>query len=134
MKKRVLLCDDDEQILQTVEFALKRAGFQVLAARDGNQAWKLFEEQPPDVLVTDYRMPRMNGLELVQRIRDTEETAHVPVVMITAASHDISQQIKLKALQISAIVAKPFSPHELLHCVQRAIETRLPSSPMAFYR
>ena len=67
--KRILLCDDDLHILRAAEFKFKRAGFEVLCADDGEEAWRLIHERRPDIVITDCQMPRLSGLELALRIK-----------------------------------------------------------------
>ena len=65
MPKRILLCDDEVHILRAAEFKLKRAGYDVQTASDGQEAWEHIQAQPPDILITDCQMPRLDGLGLV---------------------------------------------------------------------
>ena len=69
MSAKVLLCDDEIHILRAAEFKLSRAGFDVRCATDGQEAWEAIERERPDLLITDFQMPRLNGLDLIQRIR-----------------------------------------------------------------
>ena len=132
MHKRVLVCDDEFHIRQTTEFVLKRAGFEILCAADGQQGWELFQQYHPDILVTDFQMPGMNGAQLVQRIRESHPSPKIPVVMITGKAGEFSGKSEFEQLQVAALIAKPFSPHELLHCVQRLIETAVTQNGLAF--
>ena len=123
MNKRVLLCDDEIHILRAVEFKLKRAGFEVQSASDGQEAWEMIEKQRPDLLVTDCQMPRLDGLGLVERIRAHPATSDLPVIMLTAKGFELGQHDVVEPLKILTVLAKPFSPRELLHCVQQIVET-----------
>jgi len=123
MAKYVLLCDDEIDLLLPTEHALQRVGVDVKCAVDGQQAWELILEHPPTVLVTDWQMPKLNGVELVKRIRGLQETRHLPVVMITAKYAELVQAAETSRLQLAAIIAKPFSPRELSLCVEQIVET-----------
>ena len=121
MTKRVLLCDDDVHILRAAEFKLKRAGFDVCTAGDGQEGWELIQQQMPDLVVTDCQMPRLDGFGLVGRIRQNEETALLPVMMLTAKGFEIDQQETAETWNVLEVIAKPFSPRELLQKVEAAI-------------
>jgi len=122
MDKTVLLCDDELAILRPTEYALQRDGVNVLCAINGEQAWQLILTSHPDVLVTDWQMPRLDGLELVERIRDHNDTQSLPVIMISARTDELQQSERAKRLQLAAVIAKPFSPRELSRCIERIVE------------
>lgn len=118
MTKRILLCDDEIHILRAAEFKLKRAGYDVRTAGDGQEAWEAICRQKPDVLVTDYQMPRLDGFELVQRVRENPDTEDLPVLMLTAKGYELSQEELAEKWNVVAVIAKPFSPRELLRKVE----------------
>jgi DNA-binding response OmpR family regulator len=121
MAKRVLLCDDEIHILRAAEFKLKRAGFDVQVAGDGEEAWEAIEAQKPDVLITDCQMPRLDGLELVRRVRENPDTRDLPVLMLSAKGYELSQEELAEKWNVAALIAKPFSPRELLRLVERIL-------------
>ena len=123
MTKSVLLCDDEMHILRAAEFKLKRSGFDVTCTGDGEEAWESIREKKPHILVADYQMPRLDGMGLVARIREHDEFADIPVIMLTAKGFELAQREDADRYNVLAILAKPFSPRELLHCVQQVIET-----------
>ena len=126
MTKRVLLCDDEPPILRAAEFKLKRSGFDVVCACDGQQAWELIQQTPPDILVTDCQMPRMTGSELCQHVRHDERTRNLPVIMLTAKGFEITDQVQAE-LGISRLMSKPFSPRELLEAVTELLAASAPA-------
>ena len=126
MTKRVLLCDDEPPILRAAEFKLKRSGFDVVCACDGQQAWELIQQTPPDILVTDCQMPRMTGSELCQHVRRDERTRNLPVIMLTAKGFEITGQVQAE-LGISRLMSKPFSPRELLEAVTELLAASAPA-------
>ena len=71
MAKRILLCDDEMHILRAAEFKFKRAGYDVVCASDGQEGWEQVLALRPDIIVTDCQMPRLNGLQLAERIKST---------------------------------------------------------------
>ncbi len=111
--KKVLVADDEVHIIHVVAIKLRNNGYGVITADNGAEAFELACAEKPDIVVTDYQMPRMTGLELVERLRQCEQTKDIPVIMLTARNFAISQQ-QQEELQISECISKPFSPKELL--------------------
>lgn len=122
MAKRVLLCDDEIHILRAAEFKLKRAGYDVQIAGDGQEAWEAIEVQKPDILITDCQMPRLDGLGLVQRVRQNPDTEKIPVLMLTAKGFELSHEELAEKWDVIAVIAKPFSPRELLQSVNKVLQ------------
>jgi len=121
MSKRVLLCDDEIHILRAAEFKLKKAGYDVRIAGDGQEAWEAIEDQKPDILVTDCQMPRLDGFGLVQRVRENPDTENLPVLMLTAKGFELSHDELAEKWNVIAVIAKPFSPRELLQRVNMVL-------------
>ncbi|HHK40898.1 MAG TPA: response regulator [Planctomycetaceae bacterium] len=121
-QRKILVCDDEPHILRAAEFKFRRAGYDVTCASDGQQAWECIEASRPDAVITDCQMPRLNGIELAQRIHDDERTRGIPVLMLTAKGFELSQE-KLRAeCHIVEVLSKPFSPRELLERVDRLFD------------
>jgi DNA-binding response OmpR family regulator len=118
MAKRVLLCDDEIHILRAAEFKLKRAGYDVQIAADGQEGWEAIQAQKPDIVITDCQMPRLDGLGLIRRLREDPVTADLPVLMLTGKGYELSHEELAAELQVRAVLAKPFSPRELLARVE----------------
>ncbi len=123
MSKKILLCDDEIHIVRTAEIRLVQAGFEVQIARDGQEAWEAILEDQPDLLVTDLQMPRLDGFELVQRLRGNAATKDLPVLMLTAKGFELSREEAMEKWGILAILSKPFSPRELVRLIDRALGT-----------
>lgn len=107
----ILLVEDDPIIRQTTEFALRRAGFDVMSAADGSQALELAERSKPDLVLLDIMLPGMDGYQVAERIRSTDRES--AIIMVTALGSD---QDKVRGLDIGAddYITKPFSMDELL--------------------
>lgn len=118
---RVLIADDDADILALVAFRLERSGYEVLQATDGEEALRLAVEESPDLAVLDVMMPKMDGYEVTRRIRDNEATSNMPVILLTARAQqsDVDQGMLAGA---DDYVKKPFSPQELRARVQAVLE------------
>jgi len=127
MTRQILLCDDEVHILRAAEFKFKHAGFDVRTAFDGQEGWELIQQQKPDMLITDYQMPRLDGFGLVQRVRQNEETADLPIIMLTAKGLEISHQELSEQWNVTAVVGKPFSPRELLRRVEQILAETSPA-------
>jgi DNA-binding response OmpR family regulator len=116
------LCDDEIHILRAVEFKLTKAGYDVQISPDGEDAWQSIQKQKPDLLITDCQMPRLTGIDLVRRLRSCAETAEIPVFMLTAKGYELSPELIYQELHVLRIIAKPFSPRDLLQDVNDVLE------------
>jgi two-component system phosphate regulon response regulator PhoB len=124
--KKVLVVDDEVHIVHVVAIKLRNNGYEAITAGDGAQAYELACAEQPDIVIADFQMPVMTGLELVEKLRTNEQTRNIPVILLTARNFAIDEQ-RQKELQISQCITKPFSPKELL----RIIEDVLCAKPMA---
>lgn len=120
MGKRILVADDEAHILHVVSMKLRNAGFEVMTAADGEEALELCAAERPDLLITDYQMPFLSGLELCMQLRACPETQDIPAIMLTARGFDIEPGEMAQA-KISAVLAKPFSPREVLKKVNELL-------------
>jgi DNA-binding response OmpR family regulator len=123
---RLLLADDDPNVLVPLEIALQRDGFEVMAAGDGDQAWELFENQRPDFAVLDVTMPGTDGLELIRQIRDAGDP-YVPVILLSGRGQE---RDRITGLDQGAddYVVKPCSHRELVARI-RAVWRRAGTAP-----
>ncbi len=124
MGRSILLCDDELHILKAAEFKFKRAGYEVLTAGDGEQGWEAIQQQLPDLVITDCQMPRMNGLQLAERIKNDPTTCHLPVIMLSAKGFELSNTELQEKYGILALIAKPFSPRDLFERVENILSER----------
>jgi len=125
-EKKVLIADDEVHIIQVVAIKLKNNGFEVITAENGQKAYELACEQIPDLIITDFQMPIMTGLELIKNLRQNPDTASIPVIMLTARGFAIEDDVR-KDLKISDCLSKPFSPRELLQNVQQVLDQKIPA-------
>jgi DNA-binding response OmpR family regulator len=129
--KRILLVDDDKNLRDLVEVYLRCAGYRVDAAVDGEEAWRALSFSSYDLLITDQNMPRLNGLELVARMRAAGMT--VPVILISG-SHDLTVTIGRPDVALAAFLCKPFEFTEILDAAAhalRAVPTGASACPLA---
>ena len=122
--KKVLVVDDEIHIVHVVAIKLRNNGYDVISAGNGANALKLVQEEKPDIVVTDFQMPVMNGLELIENLRSDASTENIPVVLLTARGFAIDDEQKQK-LRVSAILSKPFSPKELLRSIEDILYQKL---------
>jgi DNA-binding response OmpR family regulator len=115
---RILLVDDEQPIQTLLSFPLERDGYEVVVAADGREALARFEESPPDLVVLDVMLPRMDGLEVCKRLRAKGET--VPIIMLTAKSEEIDKVLGLE-LGADDYITKPFSLREFRSRVRAAL-------------
>jgi DNA-binding response OmpR family regulator len=116
----ILIADDDPDILALVSFRLKRAGYEVVQARNGEEAVQVALARRPDLAVIDVMMPRIDGYEATRQLRQQEETSRMPIILLTARvqEEDIARGFDAGA---DDYVRKPFSPQELGSRVQAAL-------------
>jgi CheY-like chemotaxis protein len=125
MSKRVLVVEDNLAMRAVVRFNLQRAGFEVTVATDGLDGWRALEGHPKpiDIVVSDEQMPEMTGLELCRRMRDDERFAQVPLILLTAKGFELDAESLRRELGVVRLMAKPFSPRELVLAVNDALAT-----------
>ena len=119
----VLVADDDRDILDLLAFRLGRAGYEVVSASDGEEALRLAVDRKPDLAVLDVMMPKLDGYEVIRRMRADESTKRIPVILLTARvqEHDVARGFEVGA---DDYMKKPFSPAELRARVQAIIGRR----------
>ena len=115
--KRVLVVDDEIHIVHVVAIKLRNNGYEVVSADNGAEAYELALKDKPDIIVTDFQMPVMTGMELIEKLRQNDDTKNIPVIMLTARSFAVSQEVQ-DELHISGCLSKPFSPKELLGFIE----------------
>ncbi|HEY5884190.1 MAG TPA: response regulator transcription factor [Pyrinomonadaceae bacterium] len=116
MSKRLLVVDDEPNLLRAVAACLKTEGYEVSTARSGREALLQLAEAVPDLVVSDIRMPGMDGYQLARQLRGSPRTALVPIVFLTAKD-ETSDRIEGFRAGIDAYLTKPFEPEELIAVV-----------------
>ncbi|TWT95815.1 Transcriptional regulatory protein YycF [Botrimarina colliarenosi] len=115
--KRVLLVDDDAEIIESLRLALEANGYEVLVARDGNQGLALTERENPDLVILDMMMPKRSGFLVLERLRRTRDDSP-PVIMITANEGN-RHKAYAEMLGVDEYLRKPFPMDKLLESVKR---------------
>jgi DNA-binding response OmpR family regulator len=117
MAKKILVADDEPNIVTALEFLLQRNGYEVRVARNGDQALQAVESDPPDLVLLDVMMPVKSGYEICKRIRERPEWAHIKIIMLSAKGRD-AEVNKGMAMGADLYVTKPFSTRELVDKVK----------------
>ena len=121
MQPQILICDDEVHILRATEFKLRRAGYDVATASDGEEAWETIQARRPSLLITDYQMPRLSGSELIERVRSREQTSDLPIILLTGKEMELSREEVMRKWGLLAMLGKPFSPRRLVQTVARVL-------------
>ncbi len=117
--KRVLIVDDDSEIVESVKFALESKGYDVIVARDGNQGLALAEREDPDLMILDMMMPKRSGFLVLEKLRRTRPDP-IRVIMITA-NEGSRHKAYAEVLGVDDYICKPFAMDRLLESVKRLL-------------
>ena len=117
MSRRILVVDDEAHILQVLQLKLRKSGYDVLTAVDGEEAFETARAELPDLVITDFQMPYMTGLELCRALREYEPTSQIPVLMLTARGFALDDD-DLAIGNIRDVLSKPFSPRAIVQQVE----------------
>jgi DNA-binding response OmpR family regulator len=120
MTYKILVADDEPNILISLEYLMKREGYEVLLARDGHEALELLRRERPQLVLLDVMMPKKTGFEVCQELRADETLKDTKVLMLTAKGRD-TDVAKGMALGASAYMTKPFSTRELVEKVRELL-------------
>ncbi len=120
MSKRILVVDDDKQIVRVVKAYLEQAGFQVLAAYDGETALHMIRREKPDLVVLDLMLPNRDGWDITRIMRADEHLAQIPIIMLTARVEDTDKIVGLE-LGADDYITKPFNPREVVARVRAVL-------------
>ena len=130
MTQRILVVDDDKQIVRLVQSYLERAGFLVLTAYDGETALHAIRRERPDLIILDLMLPNRDGWEITRLIRGEPGLASLPIIMLTARVEDTDKIVGLE-LGADDYIPKPFNPHEVIARVRAVLRraTGIPAAP-----
>ncbi|MCG3137893.1 MAG: Alkaline phosphatase synthesis transcriptional regulatory protein PhoP [Phycisphaerae bacterium] len=119
--KRVLVVDDEIHIINVVAMKFRHAGYEVLTARDPQEALEIARTEVPDLVITDHQMPGGSGIDLCKTLRSSTETTEIPIILLTAYDFSIVKE-ELGNCNVCTIMPKPFSPRELLAKAAEIVE------------
>jgi DNA-binding response OmpR family regulator len=118
-RKRILLVDDDREIVESMQVALEAAGYQIVVARDGNQGLALAEREDPDLVILDMMMPKRSGFLVLEKLRRTRSVP-VRIIMVTA-NEGSRHKAYAEMLGVDDYIRKPFAMDRLLASVERLL-------------
>ena len=119
--KKILVADDESHILHVVSLKLRNAGYKVVTARDGQEAFDLAGQEHPDLIITDYHMPQLSGIEMCRKLKQDAATSSIPAIMLTARGYHLEPH-DTRDSGILRMLSKPFSPRQLLQTVNEVLE------------
>ena len=128
MDAKILIVEDDPDIVELLTYNLRQAGFDVEAVRNGAQALKRAKENPPDLILLDLLLPEVPGLEVCRLLKRDPETEGIPIIMATAKGEEIDRIVGLE-LGADDYITKPFSPRELVLRVRAVLRRSAPPPP-----
>ncbi len=120
-KKKILIVDDERDIVKGLMIRLQGAGYEVATAFDGAQGVFMAHKEKPDLILLDIRMPAGNGFSVAQRLKRSIHTFTIPVIFLTGSPEKNAEE-KAMALGARFYVKKPYDPEELLDAIKRALE------------
>jgi len=133
-KGRILVIDDEKDLIELVRYNLEKEGFLVRAAKDGESGLSAANKELPDLIVVDLMLPGVDGLDVCRSLRSDKRTAHIPIIMLTAKSAESDRILGLE-LGADDYVTKPFSPRELVARVKAILRrTSAPQTPSEVIR
>ncbi len=118
---RVLIVDDEADVVRLLQFRFEKEGFDTITAADGQSGLALVEAEMPDLVILDIMMPLMDGMEVLRQIRSRRKTSKVPVIMLTAKTASISVD-EARQLWVSDYIMKPFDPEVLVKKAKKALK------------
>ncbi|MFN3480342.1 MAG: response regulator [Thermodesulfovibrionales bacterium] len=118
---KVIVIDDEPFILMMIEDKLRRSGIQVITLRESSNAMPIIKKEMPDLIILDWMMPELSGIDLCKMIKSDNDLKEIPVFMLTAKGQDADKQLGLKSGAIQYIT-KPFSPRALLDMVKKVLD------------
>ena len=121
MNTKILIVDDEEDILTLLEYNLENAGFKVISADDGPEAIELAKKEKPALIILDIMLPSMEGTEVCKAIKRDDATSHIPIIMLTAKGEEVDRIVGLE-LGADDYITKPFSPRELVLRVKAVLK------------
>ena len=119
MPKKILLVDDEPEILEICRDYLKASGYEVVTAKDGAHGLSAARREKPDLVVLDLMMPGIDGWEVYRQMRADKELMEIPVIIVTAKAQSIDKVLGLQVAKVADYITKPFGPKELINSIQR---------------
>ncbi len=121
MTKKILVADDEPDVLRVIQLRLSKRGYEVILAADGQEAWEKINQEKPDLVLLDYLMPFLDGLEVCKRMKENEGLKRILAVIMTASLGAVTDQTLL-LVHADGRLLKPFEPEELFQIIERFLK------------
>jgi CheY-like chemotaxis protein len=122
-KKRILIVDDERDIVKVLMIRLQSSGYEVTTAFDGAQGVFMAHKEKPDLIILDIRMPAGDGFSVTERLKNSSHTWNIPIIFLTGSPEKDAEE-RAMALGARFYIKKPYDPEELLDAVKRALEVK----------
>ncbi len=122
----ILVAEDSVPLANIVRFNLERAGFRVTVSSNGQEAWELAQANQFDVVLTDYEMPKMNGIEFCKCLRQDQRYVNTPILLMSGKMNNLDLSRQCEDLNILAYFPKPFRPQEIVDTVEACLSISFP--------
>ena len=126
MNAKILIADDEPNQLELMSFNLSNAGYSIIKASNGKEAMELIENHSPDLIILDWMMPKMSGIDVCRTLRSRSETKQIPIIILSARSEDSDKSLGLDT-GADDYISKPFSPKELISRVKALLRRARPA-------
>ena len=126
MNANILIADDEPNQLELMSFNLSNAGYSIIRATNGKEAIELIENHSPDLIILDWMMPKMSGIDVCRTLRSRSETKQIPIIILSARSEDSDKSLGLDT-GADDYISKPFSPKELISRVKALLRRARPA-------
>lgn len=121
MGKKILIVDDEAHIVNILKFNIKKAGFDVITAANGEEALSMIASEMPDLIICDVMMPKVTGFEVCQKVKGDDKFKHIPFILLTAKGQEVDKDIGLK-FGADQYLTKPFSPKSVVDKVAEILK------------
>ncbi|PKO18397.1 MAG: two-component system response regulator [Chloroflexi bacterium HGW-Chloroflexi-10] len=126
MTKKIVYIEDDLEMIDLVKMILERRGFEIIGAHGGRQGLDATQVEKPDLILLDLMMPDVDGWDVYHTLKAREETATIPVIVITAKAQAIDRVLGLQIAKVDDYISKPFRPQELVESVEKILGITAP--------
>ena len=122
LAKKILIIEDDRDIINLVKLILELEGFEVFVAFDGQEGWEKIESLCPNLILLDIRLPKLDGFQVIERLKSNRATSRIPIVILTASAQKESIARGLAA-GADTYITKPFEPAEMVQKIRQILKT-----------
>ena len=119
--KKILIVDDEPDILKAVVFRIKKAGYETVLATDGQEGLEKARAEKPDLILLDWRLPVMNGGEVYQHLQSDNDLKGIPVIILTASRESEDLAVRMREIGVEHVLTKPYEPEELLAEIEKLL-------------